>query len=132
MSKICFDVLVLHAAAPTLEATFNRACQKLVQMQKANSASCVMQTDVDIPAERIAGLKDTYRSQHEEEAPIDSGIYRYEITVIGLKGSVNGLAMALAGFLVPKVELPADRLALIQEAKYEQNATYPWAVEVFK
>lgn len=77
-------------------------------------------------------LRQTYRDQHEGRDLTDSAVYRYAITVDGVKGSVNQLTMALSRFLTPEADLPADPVLLERETEWEVPATYPWTVDIVR
>lgn len=130
MATIQFDVLLPEAHTETLQATFERACAKLCAAGKVDTAQVDLLRAPEIAPEVTEQLQATYREEHDGvdmEAPT---VARYLFTITGATGSLNGLAMALAGFLTPKAALPADPVALHDEQAYEKAATYPWAVAI--
>lgn len=130
MATIQFDVLIPHGYGENLHATFQRACAKLLAAGKVSAAAVEFDASPEVLDDVVQQLEATYREEHDGQDMESPSVVRYNFTVEGATGSLNGLAMALAGFLTPKAVLPADPVALHDEQAFEKAASYPWTVNI--
>lgn len=132
MPKIQFDVLTPHDQAERVREVFSTACQKLQASGDITTAAVLLDDAPSIPADIEAQLRQTYRDEHEDKDLENAAVYRYLITVGGVSGSVNQLAMVLSRLLTPHAVLPKDHVLLEDERAHERPAIYPWTLEVFR
>lgn len=132
MPVIQFDALVPHPDAEPLRKKFATAVEKLLEAEKLEQGSVALDHSPRVQPEVENQLRQTYRDEHEGRDLPDSAVYRYAISVEGGTGSVNQLTMALARFLTPQADLPADPVLLERETEWEVPATYPWTVDILR
>ncbi|HAT1131759.1 hypothetical protein ACL1HS_05585 [Corynebacterium striatum] len=130
MPIIQFDVLVPDAQAERVAEVFSTATQKLLDNGTLSAANVTRVADPKIPEGLDAQLRQTYRDEHEDRELEDANVYRYDINVEGVKGSVNQLTMVLARLLTPHAVLPKDHVLLEDEVAHERPAIFPWSVQV--
>ncbi|HAT6617028.1 TPA: hypothetical protein JAL37_000718 [Corynebacterium striatum] len=130
MPIIQFDVLVPDAQAERVAEVFSTATQKLLDNGTLSTANVTRVADPKIPEGLDAQLRQTYRDEHEDRELEDANVYRYDINVEGVKGSVNQLTMVLARLLTPHAVLPKDHVLLEDEVAHERPAIFPWSVQV--
>ena len=130
MSLIQFDVLVPHAQAKRVGEVFEEALNRLVTAERIDSAHVDINDTPRLPEGMEEQLRQTYRDEHEDHDLEDAEVYRYLITVEGVKGSLNELGMVLGRLLTPHAVLPTDRVLLEDEKAHELPAIFPWALAV--
>ena len=67
---------------------------------------------------------------HEDRDLEDASVYRYDIAVTGVSGSVNQLGMVLSRLLTPHAVLPKDHVLLEDELAHERPAIFPWSLSI--
>lgn len=132
MPVIQFDALVPHSDVEQLRARFADAVDKLIETEKMDDGSVAVDHSPRVQEGVEKQLRQTYRDEHDGRDLPDSAVYRYAISVDGVKGSVNQLTMALSRFLTPQADLPADPAQLQQETSWEVPANYPWTVDILR
>ena len=130
MPIIQFDVLVPDVQSERVAEVFSTATQKLVDNGTLSAADVTRVADPTIPEGLDAQLRQTYRDEHEDRELEDANVYRYDIHVEGVEGSVNQLTMVLARLLTPHAVLPKDHVLLEDEVAHERPAIFPWSVQV--
>lgn len=132
MPTIQFDVLIPVGPAQRLRENYELACDKLVKSEMLKSARLSFDDKPKVAEDVVAQLHRIYEDEHNDAELEDGVMHRYRFEVDGVKGSVNQLTMALSRFLTPEAPLPNDRVLLENEKAYEQPATYPWTVNIFR
>ncbi|MCK6160267.1 MULTISPECIES: hypothetical protein [Corynebacterium] len=130
MPIIQFDVLVPNAQAKRVAEVFSTATEKLVAHETLAAARVTREEDPTLPAGLEEQLRQTYRDEHFDRELENANVYRYNIEVDGVKGSVNQLTMVLARLLTPHAVLPKDHVLLEDEVAHERPAIFPWSVQV--
>ncbi|MDN6237092.1 hypothetical protein [Corynebacterium flavescens] len=130
MPTIQFDVLVPDAQADRVSEIFSAATSELVSKGSLHSAD-VTRVNVDaFPTGLEEQLRQTYRDEHEERDLDGAHVYRYDIAVDGVTGSVNQLSMVLSRLLTPHAVLPKDHVLLEDEVAHERPAIFPWSINI--
>ncbi|WP_339018681.1 hypothetical protein R3O68_08270 [Corynebacterium simulans] len=130
MPIIQFDVLVPDAQAERVTEVFSTATEKLVANETLAAARVTREENPTLTAGLEEQLRQTYRDEHFDRELEDANVYRYNIEVDGVKGSVNQLTMVLARLLTPHAVLPKDHVLLEDEVAHERPAIFPWSVQV--
>ena len=130
MPIIQFDVLVPHAQAQRVGEVFETATTKLVAAGKLSSASVQCHSTPALYEGIEEQLRENYRNEHHGDDLEDAEVYRYDIAVDGVTGSINQLAMVLSRLLTPHAVLPKDHVLLEDEAAHELPAIFPWTLEI--
>ena len=132
MPTIQFDVLIPVEPAQRLRENYELACDKLVKSEMLKSAKLSFDDKPKVAEDVVEQLHRIYEDEHNDAELEDGVMHRYRFEVDGVKGSVNQLTMTLSRFLTPEAPLPNDRVLLENEKAYEQPATYPWTVNIFR
>lgn len=136
MPTISFDILIPtdhEGAADRVAAAFKHALALLVEKNRLSSGDVARQDDPAVSDDTVAELRAVYERDHEGEELGPARMHRYLIDAAppaGERMSYNSLAMGLSRILNPKVDLPADRVALERQDDFEAGAVYPWTVEI--
>lgn len=130
MPTIQFDVLVPDAQANRVSEIFSNATSTLVSNGSLHRADVTRVDVAQFPEGLEEQLRQTYRDEHEERELDAANVYRYDIAVDGVNGSLNQLAMVLSRLLTPHAVLPKDHVLLEDEVAHERPAIFPWAVNI--
>ncbi len=138
MPTIHFVCLVDDEHAAPLAGRFEQVAQLLVRDGKMSSFTVTHDENPQVAPEVDAQLRLTYTTDRDhdvdEVAEITGGMrpHGYRIGVEGVQGSVNQIAMILSRVLTPAADLPADGVQLHREEDFEQPATFPWTVQIYR
>ena len=130
MPVIQFDVLVPNAQAERVAEIFTTATDKLVESGSLSSADVTRPEAPQFPEGLEEQLRQNYRDEHEDRDLEDASVYRYDIAVTGVSGSVNQLGMVLSRLLTPHAVLPKDHVLLEDELAHERPAIFPWSLSI--
>ncbi|WP_165242508.1 hypothetical protein [Corynebacterium lizhenjunii] len=132
MPIIQFCVLAPDEQASRVQEVFSTAVNKLVDSGQLGSARVELEANPALPDGVDEQLRQVYRDEHEDRDLEFASIYRYDISVAGVQGSVNQLAMVLSRLLTPHAALPKDHVLLEDERAHERPAIYPWTLDIVR
>lgn len=135
MTIIQFHVLVPRAESAHVAEVFQAALDKIVATGELGSGTVVTVPDPNL-SQRPGGVEEQlrriYREEHDDRDLEDAQVYRYDLSLEGVQGSINQLAMVLSRLLTPHAVLPKDHVLLEDELSYERPAIFPWTVDIIR